>query len=69
MRVKIFEGVNFLNDFQKQRGIKCLEEQVQDWLRENHEIAIRNIKQSSVVSGQDGDIGTSTVISIWYQWL
>lgn len=67
MKVKIFEGMNHLDRYDKQRGIKYLEEQVQDWLRENDRITVRHIKQSSFADGESGG-WSRTVISIWYDY-
>lgn len=68
MRIKIFEGINYVNDYERNRGVKCLEERVEDWLRENHGIKIKHIKQSSHSSGKGGKIEAMTVISIWYDY-
>ncbi|MEB6085069.1 hypothetical protein [Enterococcus casseliflavus] len=63
MKVKIFEGTNNLNEFQKRSGMQRLEDRVQEWLRENYHITIHQIKQSSVSCDNET---VTTVISIWY---
>lgn len=64
MKIKIFEGENYLDADRVRRGERYLEDLVQEWLSENKYIKkIHHIKQSSA-----GNVDTvTTVISIWYE--
>lgn len=67
MKVKIFEGFNYLTKNQKARGVDFLENHVQKFLQEHPNIEIAHIKQSSSVGGDSESFDASTVISIWYK--
>lgn len=66
MKVKIIEGSLALNPFQIQRGIRRLDDRVNEFLESNPNIEVVTIKQSSASSGDADDLGSTTTISIFY---
>ncbi|MGM0338704.1 hypothetical protein [Enterococcus sp. AZ007] len=67
MKVKIFEGSLHLHDMAKLRGMKTIDEKVDDFLTDHPGIEIKHIKQTSASSGSSDSFSTVTTISIWYE--
>jgi len=66
MKVVFFEGTCGLTQLQINVGTRTINEEVQDFLNENPNIIIREIKQSSASIGDSNDLGSLTTVSIWY---
>ena len=67
MKVEIFEGSLQLHDMAKLRGLKTIDEKVDDFLTNHPDIEIKHIKQSSASSGSSDGFSAIITISIWYE--
>ena len=66
MKVEFFEGSCGLTPAQRNYGLLTVEEQVQEFLIDNPDIIIHDIKQSGASSGDSECFGTVTTVSIWF---
>ena len=67
MQVKIFEGSLHLHDMAKLRGMKTIDEKVNEFLMDHPDIEIKHIKQSTASSGSSDTFSPAITISIWYE--
>lgn len=68
IKVKIFEGIVLPTQHQQIRfGFIALDKQINEWLKDNNDISIKRIKQSSASYGDQEDFSSRTTISIWYE--
>ncbi|OQO71172.1 hypothetical protein BH747_04070 [Enterococcus villorum] len=67
MKVKIMQGITDISEYAKRFVSFSLEHKVQQFLDENPQINIHDIKQSSSSSDNGIRKGVITIISIWYE--
>lgn len=67
MKVKVFEGLVRPTTHQLRFGVTRLADDINEWLNDNQDISIKEIKQSSSSAGDQEDFSSITTISIWYE--
>ncbi|MDH6363271.1 hypothetical protein M2139_000309 [Enterococcus sp. PF1-24] len=67
LKVKMFEGINEISDFEKRHGAITIEEKINDFLSKNPNIEIQNILQCSNHYGSDEAFSSYITVSLLYR--